>query len=144
MSFTTDISNGCCMANPSAFVTGGTLDPSSPLYIQRSADRELLELCRRGEFCYVLTSRQMGKSSLMARTAVTLQGEGFSTVQIDLTAIGAHELTAEQWYLGLLDQIERDTHPLFDLFSWWNLHKNLPLIQRFSQYFEELLTQEPN
>jgi AAA-like domain/WD domain, G-beta repeat len=132
------------MAKVSPFVTGGTLDPSSPLYIERSADRELIELCRRGEFCYVLTSRQMGKSSLMARTAVALQAEGVSTVQIDLTTIGAHELTAEQWYLGLLNEVESACRPRFDLFSWWDQHKDLPLVQRFSQYFEELLAQEPD
>jgi len=132
------------MASAASFVTGGTLATDYPLYIERSADKQLFDLCNRGEFCYVLTSRQMGKSSLMARTAAALQREGITTVQIDLTVIGAHELTPEQWYYGLLSEVENTCNPKFELFSWWNDRKELPLAQRFSHYFEALLTDSPS
>jgi hypothetical protein len=62
------------------FKAGGTLHASAPSYVPRAADAELLaELLERllkGQFCYVLTSRQMGKSSLMIRTAARLRQEG--------------------------------------------------------------------
>ena len=45
--------------------TGGTLIPGEHLYIKRPAAALLLKLLRQGEYCNVLTSRQMGKSSLM-------------------------------------------------------------------------------
>src|SRR5207247_7520284 len=64
-------------------------------------DKYLFEALQRGEFCYVLTARQMGKSSLMARTAVRLREEGFKPVVLDLTEIGQN-VSAEQWYSGLL------------------------------------------
>ena len=51
------------------FVAGGTLRTSDPSYVTRPADAELLQQLQAGEFCYVLTPRQMGKSSLMVRTA---------------------------------------------------------------------------
>jgi len=50
------------------YVTQGTLHHDALSYVERAADEELFHALERGEFCYVLTSRQMGKSSLMVRT----------------------------------------------------------------------------
>src|SRR6266852_2355221 len=83
------------------YVTGGTLRQDAPCYVERRADRDLYEGLTRGEFCYVLTSRQMGKSSLMVRTAARLREVGVAVAVLDLTAIG-QKLTPEQWYDGLL------------------------------------------
>src|SRR6185503_5035077 len=89
-------------ATPSNFfVTGGTLGHDAPSYVARPADRELYEALQRGEFSYVLTSRQMGKSSLMVRTAQRLREHGVHVIVLDLTAIGRN-LTPEQWYDGLM------------------------------------------
>ena len=49
----------------------------------------MFNLARAGEFCYVLTARQMGKSSLMIRTALRLKEQGVRTAIIDLTKIGS-------------------------------------------------------
>src|SRR5689334_6187554 len=83
------------------FITGGTLPLEASSYVTRKADAELLEHLLEGEFCHVLTTRQMGKSSLMVRTASRLRAEGVSVAMLDLTALGRN-LTAEQWYGGLL------------------------------------------
>src|SRR6266540_2732397 len=58
------------------FVAGGTVPVGSAAYVTRRADEELFQELLRGEFCYILTSRQMGKSSLMARTAARLRANG--------------------------------------------------------------------
>ena len=84
-----------------AFVAGGTVQAGGGVYLDRRADRELLEHCLAGDFTYILTSRQMGKSSLMIRTAERLAAEGARPVIIDLTEFGA-QTTAEQWYKGFL------------------------------------------
>jgi WD40 repeat protein len=84
------------------YVAGGTLSVDSPSYVSRRADRELHDALRRREYCYVLTSRQMGKSSLMVRTAVKLRQGGSQVAILDLTALG-QDLTKQQWYAGLTE-----------------------------------------
>ena len=68
------------------FKAGGTLSLDAGSYITRLADEELLQLTLTGEYCNVLTARQMGKSSLMVRIAQSLQEQGVRTVIIDLTS----------------------------------------------------------
>ncbi|HWD39128.1 MAG TPA: AAA-like domain-containing protein [Fimbriimonas sp.] len=91
----------------SFFVSGGTIPPGSPSYIERAADRELLEALLGSEYAYVLNSRQMGKSSLAVRTIQKLQDAGVATGFVDLTRLGSTNVTAEQWYSGLLMEIGR-------------------------------------
>jgi hypothetical protein len=88
------------------YQTGGNLPQNAPSYVERQADTDLYEGLQRGEFCYVLTARQMGKSSLMVRTAARLREEGIAVAVLDLTAIGQN-LTVEQWYDGLLVHLGR-------------------------------------
>src|SRR4051812_46693546 len=85
----------------SFYVTGGSLRADTPSYVERQADRELYAGLAAGDFCYLLTSRQMGKSSLMVRTAQKLRQDGARVAVLDLTAFGQN-LGAEQWYYSLL------------------------------------------
>jgi hypothetical protein len=123
------------------FTVGGTVQAAGGIYIPRKADQQLSELCRKGEFAYVLTPRQMGKSSLMMRTAEQLQSENFSTAIIDLTQIGV-QVTAEQWYLGLLVAIEDNLWLETDVITWWQEHSHIGFTQRFTIFFEEVLLKE--
>ena len=58
------------------YVIGGTLSGDALCYVTRQADHQLYDGLSKGDFCYVLTARQMGKSSLMIRTASRLREEG--------------------------------------------------------------------
>ena len=104
------------------YTTGGTVQAGGGIYLSREADDELLNLCREGKFAYVLTPRQMGKSSLMVQTARRLETEGITSLIIDLTRIGT-EVTPEQWYLGLLTEMDETLMFDTDIFEWWEQHK---------------------
>ena len=100
------------------FIAGGTLRAQAACYVTRPADQELLERVQAGELCYILTSRQMGKSSLMVRTALRLRAAGAAAAIIDLTSIGS--VPANEWYLGLLARLARELRLDLDPAAWWN------------------------
>jgi WD40 repeat protein len=70
----------------------------------RQADEDLFAHLSAGHFCYLLTSRQMGKSSLMVRTTTRLKAAGVRVAILDLTKIGQN-VTTDQWYNGLLGRL---------------------------------------
>ena len=86
----------------SYYQIGGSLDYDAPTYIERQADRDLATALLAEEFCYVFTSRQMGKSSLMVRSWHQLQKEGHRCAVVDVTNIGSDHVTPEQWYRGMM------------------------------------------
>ena len=99
---------------------------------------DLYEGLKQGEFCYVLTSRQMGKSSLMVRTADRLRQEGMAVAVLDLTAIGQN-LTAEQWYDGLLGHIGRQFNLEEELEDFWLANARLGPLQRWMRALREVV-----
>jgi WD40 repeat protein len=126
------------MTKKHIYTVGGTIQAGIGIYIERKADRVLLELCRAGKFAYVLTARQMGKSSLMERTAQQLKAEGIASVTIDLSQLGSH-LAAEQWYIGLLAIINDKLSLQIDLLDWWNSHRHLGMVHRLTLFLQKLL-----
>lgn len=123
---------------PSFYVTGGTLAVDTPSYVPRNADSQLLEALLSREFCYVLTSRQMGKSSLMVRTAVQLRRTKVRVAVIDLTAIGVN-VTPDQWYEGLLLRLGRQLELEDEIEDFLEQHSELNPLQRWLFAVESIL-----
>jgi WD40 repeat protein len=123
------------------YTVGGTVQANMDgVYIERRADQELLQLCRESTFAYVLTPRQMGKSSLMTHTTEQLLDEGFQAVIIDLTKIGT-QVTADQWYCDFLQQLESQVFLSVNVYQWWRAQES-GITLRLTRFFEEVLLAE--
>ncbi len=123
---------------PSFYHVGGTMSYDAPSYIVRQADEQLFDGLMRGEFCYVLTARQMGKSSLMSRTAARLREAGIGVAVLDLTGIGQN-LSAEQWYGGLLLQIGQRLDLEDELVEFWRTQPLIGPMQRWVKALREVV-----
>ncbi len=121
------------------YQVGGSLEKQAPCYVTRQADEDFYQALKAGEFCYVLNSRQMGKSSLRVRVMQRLQAEGVACATIDITSIGSQGITADQWYLGIVRRLVRAFRVKMDALEWWNGREGLSPVQRLSEFLEEEL-----
>jgi len=119
------------------YVVGGTLPPEALSYIQRKADTDLLDGLRSGDFCYVLNTRQVGKSSLMIRTAMKLRSLGYSVAVLDITETGQN-LTTEQFYFGLLLRVAEQLNMDDELIDYWRENKEIGPFQRWMTAITEI------
>ena len=99
-------------------------------YVERSADKTLLDALLSGKFCYVLNSRQMGKSSLCVRTMKRLDASNIRTAFVDLTKIGGRNVTAEQWYAGIAAEIGRSLELRNEVLAYWKENGHVSPLQR--------------
>ena len=125
------------MADAFKFVAGGAVQSGGGIYLERAADHDLVRHCLAGDFTYILTSRQMGKSSLMYRAAEQLAEQGVVPTIIDLTELGA-QTTADQWYKGFLVRVQEQLDLRESASAWWDAHQEYAVAQRLIRYLREV------
>ena len=127
------------------YQVGGSLAVNNPTYIERQADRELYNALIQGELCYILTSRQMGKSSLRLQTRHRIESIAKAyCASIDMSRIGSENVTPNQWYQGIAFDLLRSLklYNKVDLSTWWNAQGNLSPVQKLGLFFEEVVLEQ--
>jgi len=131
------------MSDEHYYKVGGSLEYQHPTYVVRQADCDLYEGLKNGEFCYVLNSRQMGKSSLRVQMMKKLKEQGIKCASIDMTRIGSH-VTPSEWYAGVISELLRGfgLSRKVNFSNWWRDRDSLPPLQRLRELIEDVLLEE--
>jgi hypothetical protein len=122
---------------------GGSVPLDAPSYIKREADDIFYDYLKNGQYCYVLNSRQMGKSSLWVQTQKRLKEDNIDCATIDLSSSGKN-ISEDIWYRVLFEQLVKR----FDLSirekeqTWWDERAYKSPINRLDQFVEEILLKE--
>jgi WD40 repeat protein len=125
------------LAAESFYITAGTLKCGTPSYVVRDADDQIYQALVQGEYCYVLSSRQMGKSSLMIHTLGRLQAAGVTVAVLDLSALGFN-VTVDQWYNSLLEKLGGGLNLLAEAEDYADVHERHSPLQRWMGMVREL------
>ena len=129
---------------PYPYQPGGSLPPEAPTYVERQADRDLYNALLAKQYCYILNARQMGKSSLRIRMMGMLQREGMTCADIELSGIGSQQITASQWYGGIIQELSSGLGLSFKRRAWMQEREDLSPVQRLSQFIETVVLTQIN
>lgn len=120
---------------------GGSLSEEAPSYVVRKADFDFYQGLKEGMLCYVLNSRQMGKSSLRVRTMAKLKKEGFACIAFDMTEFCVNQVTEDEFYSGFVSHLASELNLDIDLQQWWYQHRFIHPCLGLSKFVEEVLLQ---
>lgn len=118
---------------------GGSLPSDSLSYIVRQADETLFQALMEGTYCYVLNARQMGKSSLRVRTVDRLLDNGIGCVEVELLGIGSQQITAPQWYGGIIQILIASLGLPVNRRQWLQSHDDLSPVQRLGTFLDQVV-----
>jgi AAA-like domain/GUN4-like len=124
------------------YIFSGSLPENASTYVKRSADDELYEALTAGKFCYVLNSRQSGKSSLRVRTMSRLTDASIECASIDLSSVSIQSATQENWYADLIVKLIDSFDLDIDFQSWWEKNHENSSLWRLGNFLEKILLAE--
>ena len=119
------------------YTIGGPLKKDAPSYIAREADRQLYEALKASNFCFVLNSRQMGKSSLRVQVMNRLQQEGIKCGVVDISTLNSAS-NEEEWYYNFVKKLATSLgiKKSMEVNRWWSERTGYPL-DRFNEFIDE-------
>ena len=124
------------------YIFSGSLPENANTYVKREADDELYKALVQGKFCYVLNSRQSGKSSLRVRTMSRLTDAGVECASIDLSSVSIQSATQENWYADLIVKLIDSFVLNVDFKEWLEKNELNSSLMQFSKFLETKLLAE--
>lgn len=117
------------------------MQPDRACYIERLADEQLIRNIANQRFCYVLSPRATGKSSLVGRVIKSLRSSGQLAAVVNLSQIGARgdRIDAGRWYYSVAYRVVRELRLKVELHAWWQSKSALTSDQRFAEFFLEIV-----
>lgn len=130
--------NDAGSAEPRELKVGGPVDPTEHLYVTRDADREFVDLLNRGEFVNIVTSRQMGKTSLVYHAMAQLTPQGYRFAYCDLATLRS-ESDPRRYFKTLVGELARELKLDIDLEAFWAQRASRAVSQGFIDFFRQAL-----
>lgn len=119
---------------------GGGVDAAYYLYIERGEyDEQLLNLLLKGEYANVLTSRQMGKTSLLNRTRELLRERGVRTAEVDLASELEGAQGGKAYFRALMASLAERLEIQLDLNEFERRYANDAPGQWLQRFFREIV-----
>lgn len=102
------------------FLQVGATVVDRAVYIERPEDEQVYRMLAASTYVNVLTSRQMGKSSLVHRVKARLEADGTTVVLTDMSSVGGDQLKdPAAWYRALFVDMTGQIGASRDFKAWW-------------------------
>ncbi len=120
---------------------GGSLGFDHPSYVTRDADTKLLNHLQQGDYCFVLNSRQMGKSSLRVHTSQQLKMQGVLCAYVDLSSITTDSScdNSKEWYYNFAYSVLESLDLDLGHFPDWLRKQSISQAVLVKKLFREIL-----
>jgi len=121
---------------------GGGMDPTSPFYIERSADTEFRSLLERHHSIVLIRGgRQIGKTSLLARGMLLVREQNWRSLRTDFQKLSGQSLAdASVFYRQLAISLGRQCKFTYDFALLWDEASDPG--QNFEYFLRDLLDAE--
>lgn len=119
------------------FHAGGVVPLGQAFYIERDADQRLVSELLQGRLCYILGTRQIGKSSLRVRAITELRRQGAKAASLNLQGFGFPP--EAEWYRGLIQRAAKELELPFSASEFFERHAHSGPVHQWTSFFHEVV-----
>ncbi len=117
------------------FHAGGVVPLGQAFYVEREADNRLVAELLQGRLCYILGTRQIGKSSLRVRAISELRRRGARAASLNLQGFGFPP--EAEWYRGLIQRAAKELELPFSAPEFFARHAHSGPVHLWTSFFHE-------
>lgn len=117
------------------FHAGGVVPLGQAFYVERPEDDLLVSELLHGRLCYILGTRQIGKSSLRVRAMSELRRRGARAASLNLQGFGFPP--EAEWYRGLIQRTAKELELPFSAPDFFARHSHSGPVHLWTSFFHE-------